>query len=151
MSGLARVFEILKADHRKMDVLFDKLTPTSMADAKLRTAAFTQLKFLLDTHTQVEEALVYPAFKTQHETMIGHAANEHSTAKSLAASLADTQPDAATWWAKFEAFKAAVKLHVKEEENMMFPQFNKETPAPALEQLGIKVEQMFNEVRQDQK
>ena len=54
--------ELLKADHDKVDALFEKVKADEDADHR---GTFEQIKAELDVHTHIEETIFYP--KMQEE------------------------------------------------------------------------------------
>ncbi len=61
-------FELLEADHRKVEGLFEQLEPTTERAVKTRQELFGKLKTELDIHTQIEETILYPVLKKISET-----------------------------------------------------------------------------------
>ena len=58
-------FELLKADHRKVEQLFTEL---ESAEGKEKLTVFKQIKTELELHTHIEEKIFYPALEEPEET-----------------------------------------------------------------------------------
>jgi len=53
-------FNLLKADHKKVADILEKLDATSDRALKTREELFTKLKMELDVHSRIEETIFYP-------------------------------------------------------------------------------------------
>ena len=75
-------FNLLKADHRKVEKLFSQLE-SARGQAKLRV--FEQIKTELDLHTHIEEKIFYPALEKPKQThdLTLEAYEEHDVVKKL--------------------------------------------------------------------
>lgn len=75
-------FELLKADHKKVAALFDRL---EAASGKEKLGVFNQIKTELELHTHIEEKIFYPALEKPAEThdLTLEAYEEHDVVKSL--------------------------------------------------------------------
>lgn len=115
------VFEVLKADHRRVEELFsqfeeaDKRTRAQIAEETLRE---------LTIHMTIEEELVYPAMREvlDEEETIDEAEEEHHVAKLLMKELSKMKPNDDKFAAKFKVLGEIIRHHVEEEENETFPQ-----------------------------
>ena len=106
---------LLKADHRKCEVLFERYEKSRSKDAKAKLAHEICLE--LSVHTTIEEEIFYPAIKaTVEEDLHDEAYVEHDGAKSLIAELLEGGPDEAFYDAKVKVLSEMIKHHVKEEE-----------------------------------
>jgi hypothetical protein len=106
---------LLKADHRKVEDLFEKFQKASGKSRKQAIAE--QICNELKMHTTIEEEIFYPAFKgkidedTQHEAYV-----EHDGAKVLVNDIMASSPDDDYYEAKVTVLAEEVKHHVREEE-----------------------------------
>jgi hemerythrin superfamily protein len=107
---------LLKADHRKVEELFDKFEAAKTASQKKSLAA--EICVELSVHATIEEEIFYPACTGQIEEddMVGEAYVEHDGAKVLIAELAESEPDDEFYDAKMKVLSEDIKHHVKEEE-----------------------------------
>lgn len=106
---------LLKADHRKVEDLFDKFESTR-SDSRKKTLA-TQICLELTVHTKIEEEIFYPACKDAVEDGLWHEAFvEHDGAKVLVAEIEAGDPGDEFYDAKVKVLSEMIKHHVKEEE-----------------------------------
>ena len=106
---------LLKADHRKVEGLFEKYESAKGSAKKLALA--TQICTELCIHAAIEEEIFYPACKGQVEDdLLDEAYVEHDGAKVLIAELIASQPSDAFYDAKVKVLSELIKHHVKEEE-----------------------------------
>jgi hemerythrin-like domain-containing protein len=105
---------LLKADHRKVEDLFDKFEKAS--DAKKQALA-EQICNELKIHTTIEEEIFYPACEGRiEEDTINEAYVEHDGAKVLINDIMAGGPDDKFYDAKVKVLSEEIKHHVKEEE-----------------------------------
>jgi hypothetical protein len=106
---------VLKADHRKVEELFDKFEKARDDDRKKALAG--EICMELSIHATIEEEIFYPACKDKvEEDLLSESYVEHDSAKVLIAELADSAPDDAFYDAKMSVLSEEIKHHVKEEE-----------------------------------
>ena len=106
---------LLKADHRKVEELFEKFESAKGAGAKKALAQ--EICMELCIHTTIEEEIFYPACKGKvEEDQMDEAYVEHDGAKVLIAELLNGSPDDDFYDAKMKVLSEEIKHHVKEEE-----------------------------------
>jgi iron-sulfur cluster repair protein YtfE (RIC family) len=134
-------FTLLKADHKKVAGILEKLDSTTERGVKTREELFTQLKTELDVHARIEETIFYPALAEADETrdITLEAFEEHRLVKQLLSELESMPKDDEQWTAKFTVLKENVEHHVEEEEGEMFPKARKVLGEEA-ETLGTRME-----------
>src|ERR1051325_3853005 len=128
---------LLKADHRKVEDLFEKYETARSKKAELAKHICLELTI----HTIIEEELFYPACKgTVEDDALNEAQVEHDGAKVLIAELEEGSPDDDFYDAKVKVLSEEIKHHVKEEEKRggIFSQM-KESDID-LEALGEEIE-----------
>jgi hemerythrin superfamily protein len=105
---------LLKADHRKVEELFEKFE--SARGAKEKVAQ--QICMELIIHTTIEEEIFYPACtgKVKDAELVQEAYVEHDSAKVLISEIMSGGPDDAFYDAKVKVLSEMIKHHVKEEE-----------------------------------
>jgi hypothetical protein len=104
---------LLKADHRKVEELFEKYETSRSKKADIAK----QICLELTVHTMIEEEIFYPACKEAvEEDNLDEAQVEHDGAKVLIAELEEGSPDDAYYDAKVKVLSEEIKHHVKEEE-----------------------------------
>lgn len=106
---------LLKADHRKVEGLFEKFEKAKDGRTKLSLAK--EICTELTVHTIIEEEIFYPACKdVVEEDLNAEAYVEHDGAKVLIAELEGSGPDNEFYAAKMKVLSEQIKHHVKEEE-----------------------------------
>ena len=140
-------FALLKADHKKVAGILEKLDSTTERGVKTREELFTQLKTELDVHTRIEETIFYPALEEAKETrdITLEAFEEHRLVKQLLGELEAMSKDQEEWTAKFAVLKENVEHHVEEEESEMFPKARKVLSEDQAETLGTQMEEAKTE------
>ncbi len=136
-------FTLLKADHKKVAGLLEKLDATTERGVKTREELFGQLKTELDVHARIEETIFYPALKDAEETrdITLEAFEEHKIVKQLLGELDGMSKDQEEWTAKFTVLKENIEHHVEEEEGEMFPKARKVLGEEEAETLGTRLEE----------
>lgn len=123
---------ILKADHDKVKELFERFEKAEERREK------QQALQSLTVHAQLEEEIVYPAFRQaqgedeETEELMDEALQEHHVAKFLIAELEDMAAGDEFFDAKFKALGESVKHHIEEEESEVFPKIDQD------ERCGLK-------------
>lgn len=105
---------LLKADHRKVEELFEKF---EAASGRSKAGIAQQICNELKVHTSIEEEIFYPALKGKIETdTLNEAYVEHDGAKVLVNDILAGGPDDEFYDAKVKVLSEEIKHHVKEEE-----------------------------------
>ena len=140
-------FNLLKADHKKVADILEKLEATSERALKTRGELFTKLKMELDVHSRIEETIFYPVLEEADETheLTLEALEEHALVKQLLEELHSLAKDDEQWTAKFTVLKENVEHHVEEEEGEMFKKARKVLSEEAIETLGTRMERAKGE------
>jgi hemerythrin superfamily protein len=106
---------LLKADHRKVEDLFEQFEKASRTDHKEKLAI--QICTELTIHATIEEEIFYPACQGEVEDRkMDEAYVEHDGAKVLIAEIEAAEADADFYDAKVKVLSEMIKHHVKEEE-----------------------------------
>ncbi|MDQ0464358.1 hypothetical protein QO010_002139 [Caulobacter ginsengisoli] len=106
---------LLKADHRKVEGLFEDFEKATGAAKKAQLVK--QICTELTIHAMIEEEIFYPACKGKAEDdLLDEAYVEHDGAKVLIAELEGSGPDQAFYDAKVKVLSEEIEHHVKEEE-----------------------------------
>ena len=132
-------FELLKADHRKVEQLFSQL---ESASGKQKLQVFEQIKTELELHTHIEEKVFYPALEEPEEThdLTLEAYEEHDVVKKLLKELGRARTANEEWEAKAKVLQENVEHHVEEEENELFPKAETALGEEEIEALGAQME-----------
>jgi hemerythrin superfamily protein len=109
---------MLKADHRKVEGLFEQFEKAAAAGQKAKLAE--QICMELKIHTILEEEIFYPACEGKvEESLLEEAYVEHDSAKVLIGQIEDSEPAAEFYDAKVKVLSEEIEHHVKEEEARM--------------------------------
>jgi hemerythrin superfamily protein len=116
---------LLKADHEKVEGLFDQFEKTRSDDKKVSLAQ--EICMELKIHTTIEEELFYPAAREaiDDNDLLNEAEIEHESAKELISQIEQGSPDDEKWSARVTVLGEYIKHHVKEEQNEMFREVRK--------------------------
>jgi hemerythrin superfamily protein len=136
------VFKLLKADHKKVAGILEKIDATTERGVKTREELFTQLKTELDVHAHIEETMFYPELEKADEThdITLEAFEEHRLVKQLLGELEKMDKGDEQWTARFTVLKENVEHHVEEEEGEMFPKARKVLSEQQAETIGTRME-----------
>lgn len=106
---------LLKADHRKVEELFEKFCKSNDKARKWRLAE--QICTELKVHAMIEEEIFYPAFAGKIEDDLYHEAYvEHDAAKVLINDIMANRGDDEFFEAKVTVLCEEIEHHVQEEE-----------------------------------
>lgn len=133
-------FNLLKADHRKVADLFERLEKTP---GKRKLDVFAQIKTELDLHAHIEEKIFYPALEKPSEThdLTLEAYEEHKQVKTLLRQLGRARTANEEWQAKAKVLQENVEHHVDEEENELFQKAGAVLSDEEIEDLGTRMEE----------
>jgi len=131
-------FSLLKADHRKVEDLFQRLE-AARGNAKLRV--FEQIKTELELHTHIEEKIFYPALEKPEQThdLTLEAYEEHAVVKNLLKELSRARTATEEWEAQAKVLQENVEHHVEEEENELFKKADAALSEEDIEGLGERM------------
>ncbi|MDR3527828.1 MAG: hemerythrin domain-containing protein [Rhizomicrobium sp.] len=107
---------LLKADHRKVEDLFEQYEAASRDSSKAKLAR--QICLELVVHTTLEEEIFYPACRAQNveHDDLDEAQVEHDGAKVLIREVMSQSPSDDYFDAKVKVLSEYIKHHVGEEE-----------------------------------
>lgn len=107
---------LLKADHRKVEDLFEKFEKAK--DSSRKQALAKEICTELMVHSTIEEEIFYPACtgEIEEEEILDEAYVEHDGAKVMISEIMGSSPDNEFYDAKVKVLSEMIKHHVKEEE-----------------------------------
>lgn len=106
---------LLKADHRKVEELFEQFEKTRIAGRKHAIAH--EICVELKIHTSIEEEIFYPAFRgIIEDNVLNEAYVGHDGAKILINDIEAGSPEDDFYDAKVKVLSEEIKHHVHEEE-----------------------------------
>jgi hypothetical protein len=142
----ADAIALLKADHRKVEDLFEKFESAKGAEKKRRLAK--EICTELTVHAMIEEEIFYPACKgAVEEELLGEAYVEHDGAKVLIAEIEAGDPKEEFYDAKVKVLSEQIEHHVKEEEKRSEGLFAQARAAGLdMDELGARMEERKKEL-----
>jgi len=115
MAEYTDAIALLKADHRKVEALFEAFE--TARDSKRKRDIVREICTELKVHTMIEEEIFYPALRGKIEDdVLDEAYVEHDGAKVLVNELQNAFPDEQYYDAKVTVLAEEIKHHVAEEE-----------------------------------
>ncbi len=128
--------EFLQKDHDKVEELFGRIEKGGSA-TKGKTL-FNQIYHELSVHAIIEEQIFYPALAKfpEFSSLLKDAYSEHAEAKMALGEIANLDSSSDEWYTKVTKLQGAIKHHVKDEEEKLFPKVRQTLPAKELELLG---------------
>jgi hypothetical protein len=107
--------QLLTADHREVEALFEKFEQASRDGSKQKIAR--QICTELKIHAQIEEELFYPALRGKiSDDDLDEAIVEHDGAKVLINDIETAEAGEDYYDAKVKVLQEEIEHHVKEEE-----------------------------------
>jgi len=137
--------ELLKTQHQEVKGLFKRM---EKAEEDEKQDLFEQLADALAVHTAIEEKHFYPATRNARTgELLQEAVEEHFSVKRLIADLMEMSADDPQFDAKLSVLEEQIDHHVEEEEKELFPKVRKMLAKEELEDLGMVMEDMAEELK----
>ncbi len=135
--------DLLKADHEKVKGILSQLSESTDRAVKKRTELLEKLELEVSIHTQLEEEILYPAYKAAggkaEAEMYYEAKEEHRTVDSLVLpDLKGTDPTSPEFAGRVKVIKELLEHHIEEEETDMSLTRKRSWEKPNLMSSGIK-------------
>ena len=136
---------LLKRDHAEVKEMFSQVEELSERATASRAKLCEKIVQALELHTQIEEGIFYPAFRSRAEDeeerdKILEAYEEHNVAKMLIGELQNLDPSDETFKPKLMVLVESVRHHIKEEEGKIFKMARELFEKDELNQLGEELE-----------
>ena len=115
-----RALELLRADHRHLQALFERARST--ADFSERREIFEEIRDSLELHLGLEDEVFYPPFQRQVEWLevIEEALEDHRLLSEMLSDLAGVS-DTEDFNDLLDELMESVEDHLAEEEQELFP------------------------------
>lgn len=141
------VITLLKQQHQQLRTVMDKLAQLADTDSDKRDDYFQQFKALFRLHDDIEDKIVYPAFREQKplEKMILKSYQAHHMAEVGILELKMVPYNTETWAPKFLVVRDSILQHMSEEENDVFPKAEKALSPEELNRLGERAKELVAE------
>jgi hemerythrin superfamily protein len=139
--------ELLETQHKETKALFRKIDAAEGEEEKQEL--FEELADALAVHAAIEEQHFYPSTRSARtEELLQEAVEDHLSVKRMIADLLECEPSDAQFDAKIAVLKEQVQQHVKEEEGRLFPEAKRMLSEDQLEDLGLVMEDLAEELRE---
>lgn len=132
---MANAIKMLQDDHNSVRVLMKQLPTIQNGAQDEEEKAALQIVSLLQTHTTLEDEMVYPVLAESHPDLIKHAKEEHAEATELLKAV-EKLPAGTELREAVSRLQMAVEEHVAEEEEKLFPLLTEALGVSGLEDLG---------------
>lgn len=113
---MARLFEMLKEDHRNVKQMLDQTINNK------DPSQFARIKKMLEVHMEGEEKFLYPKLMEQDKERALESYEEHHVGKLVLKELDGTGRDDESWIPKIKVLKDVLDHHIEEEESEIFPE-----------------------------
>ncbi|KAK44808.1 cation-binding protein [Caballeronia jiangsuensis] len=121
--------DMLEADHRAIEQLFDAFERAERSDFERKNALVQRACELLTIHAIVEEEMLYPvaqnALAEDQRIDVDEAYVEHFLVKTLIERFANLKAGDDGFDATFKVLKENTTHHIEEEETTLFPEVRK--------------------------
>jgi hemerythrin superfamily protein len=134
--------QLLKSDHKNIEELFREYERTNGRKNNKRTVVQRIVKEL-NAHATIEEQIFYPAaakYAPETRRVVLKAMEEHHMTKLEIAELEQMSPEDERWEAKVLFVIDMTRIHIAEEENVLFPVLREKMPRKLLDQLGEQIQ-----------
>lgn len=135
------VIDVLTTDHREATELIEQILASGQVDER-RDLADSLIAELV-RHSVAEEMYVYPAMR-EHlpsgDQAVAHDTSEHKELESLMKELERADPSTQEFAETVQQIRAALRDHVRDEEDEQFPALRRHVPESQLVELKGKVE-----------
>lgn len=143
--------DLLKEQHKEVDVLFKRFKKLGEEDADEKGELFQLIADRLAAHATIEEQLFYPAVKNEDtEDLLRESLEEHLGVKRFIADLLALDPDDEQFDAKMDVLQENVEHHVEEEEKELFKLVRKGCSKEQLEDLGLQMRDLYEELMEEE-
>jgi hypothetical protein len=137
--------ELLKRQHAEIRDLHSRYGQTDDDDE--RQALFEELADTLTAHMLIEERIFYKAaYVGELQEQLAEAVEEHLAVKRELSDMLALMPDDESFDAKLKVLMDMFEHHVDEEENEILTKAEDHFGADQLEQLGERMEELFEEI-----
>jgi iron-sulfur cluster repair protein YtfE (RIC family) len=121
---------LLKKDHDELKRLFEDYDEAGDIGESERMEIFGEIRRLLRVHTELEDAIFYPAIEALGEEggaarAIREARDEHRQVSAILDEMSELPPSDDAFSSKMTILRDHVETYVEEEERTIFPLFRK--------------------------
>ncbi|MGH9457346.1 MAG: hemerythrin domain-containing protein [Thermoanaerobaculia bacterium] len=143
--------EMLKNDHKNVKAMLDEM---EKRDADQRKELLADLERDLEIHTQLEEEIVYPAFRDASTRVIERrlyfeATEEHHVVDMVLPELKMVSADNERFAARVKVVRELLDHHIEEEENEMLPKMYEMLGEARLQEMGRRMVERRTELERE--
>lgn len=133
--------QMLKQDHERVRAMLDRM---KTVDPDLRHQMVADLERDLKIHSQLEEEIVYPAYRdattgTEDRQLYFEATEEHHVMDMVVPELKMMVKDSERFVARVSVARELIQHHIEEEEEDMLPKLREMLGEQRLEQMGSRL------------
>ncbi|MCF7201043.1 hemerythrin domain-containing protein [Pseudomonas oligotrophica] len=146
--------DLLIEDHERLKDILTRLTESTERAVKTRTELLHKLEMEVTIHTQLEEQVLYPAYKEaggkEELKMYHEAKEEHRAVDSLVLpDLKATDPASVEFSGRAKVCKELLEHHLEEEESDMFPEVREMFDQARLEEMGRQMAELRTRLKKE--
>lgn len=146
--------DLLIEDHERVKDILTRLTDSTERAVKTRSELLQKLEMEVTIHTQLEEQILYPAFKEtggkEEAKMYHEAKEEHRAVDSLVLpDLKATDPSSLEFSGRAKVCKELLEHHIEEEEEEMFPKARELFDKARLEEMGEQMNELKTRLKKE--
>jgi iron-sulfur cluster repair protein YtfE (RIC family) len=136
--------EILIQDHREVMELIDQLENADDTGGEAYSETFNRLRAALELHMQEEEEIFYPALAKYDEfsDIVEDSVPDHEGVRESLAQMAELDPASEPFQETLTEMRAAIEMHVTNEEDHVFPESLEVLGRDEIESLGDEIGSM---------
>jgi hemerythrin superfamily protein len=137
------VIEVLTHDHREVEELFTKLEGASPHDGETRRELTDEVTIELVRHSVAEEMYLYPAarkYLPDGDEIADKEIAEHSETEKTLKALEKADAGGSEFSVLLTELMSEVRLHIREEEEVLFPALAEHADLAELFKLGDQVQ-----------
>jgi hemerythrin superfamily protein len=145
------IYQILQEDHRRFQLLLDKLLERSKADSDEWKVALDELRSDLIPHAHAEEAILYNALRENDKSkdLVAHSYREHAMAEAEIRALGAAKMIDANWTSLVNKLRTDLLHHIEEEEGKVFASARQIFSEEEAQQLGAAFLKLKTEMSRD--
>lgn len=146
--------DLLIEDHERVKDILTRLTESTERAVKTRAELLGKLEMEVTIHTQLEEQILYPAYKEaggkEEAKMYHEAKEEHRTVDALVLpDLKATDPASLEFSGRAKVCKELLEHHIEEEESEMFPRTRELFDKARLDEMGAQMVELRNRLKKE--
>jgi len=139
---LMNAIDLLKNDHQTVRHLFAEYIATDETETDRREDLFQQIEKELLAHTDVEEAIFYPAIKNVAPDLVEQAITEHQEVTQLLTEMLEYEVDDEEFDKRMNSLMETVQTHVQQEEGAGgVMEIARQRLSGQLEEMGRQIQQ----------